>query len=46
MKEKIKSLIEQYNPILIEEFKRTFPKYFLGILANGVQATFHFLFHL
>ena len=42
MKEKIKSLIEQYNPILIEEFKRTFPKYFLGILANGVQATFHF----
>lgn len=46
MIEKIKDVKQQfkeYNPILIEEFKRTFPKYFLGILVNGVQATFHFL---
>lgn len=31
------------NKILVEEFKRTFPKYFLGMLVNGIQATFHFL---
>ena len=36
-------IVKNYNPILIEEFKKTFPKYFLGILVNGVQATFHFL---
>lgn len=39
----VKQKLKEYNPILIEEFKRTFPKYFLGILVNGVQATFHFL---
>ena len=39
----VKQKIKEYNPILIEEFKRTFPKYFLGILVNGVQATIHFL---
>lgn len=38
----IKKELRKYNPILIEEFKKTFPKYFLGILANGVQAIFHF----
>ena len=36
-------LAQKYNPILLEEFKRTFPKYFLGILVNGIQAIFHFL---
>lgn len=40
---RVKEKYKEYNPILIDEFKKTFPKYFLGILANGVQATFHFL---
>lgn len=31
------------NEILVDEFKRTFPKYFLGILVNAVQATIHFI---
>lgn len=40
---KIKERIEkEYNPILINEFKKTFPKYFLGIFFNGIQATIHF----
>ena len=46
MKKKIKKIKENfnnYNPILKEEFKKTFPKYFLGIFANGIQAIFHFL---
>ena len=38
----INKKIGKYNPILKEEFKKTFPKYFLGILANGIQAVFHF----
>lgn len=38
-----KDILKKYNPILINEFKRTFPRYFLGILVNGIQATFHFL---
>lgn len=42
--EKIKkAILEKYNPILIEEFKKTFPIYFLGILANGLNIVFHFL---
>ena len=40
--DKIKEEFNSYNPILKDEFKRTFPLYFLGILANGVQAIFHF----
>lgn len=46
MKDKIKGIKEQlknYNPILMDEFKRTFPRYLLGILVNGFQATFHFI---
>ncbi len=39
---KIKDEFSSYNPILKDEFKRTFPIYFLGILGNGVQAIFHF----
>lgn len=45
MLKKLKNIKEEfnsYNPILKEEFKKTFPRYFLGILVNGVQATFHF----
>lgn len=38
-----KEILEKYNPILIEEFKKTFPIYFLGILANGLNIMFHFL---
>lgn len=34
---------EKYNPILIEEFKKTFPIYFIGALANGLNIIFHFL---
>lgn len=41
--EKMKNHKKQYHPILIKEFKRTFPIYFLGILVNGLQATFHFI---
>lgn len=40
---KKRDILKNYNPILISEFKRTFPKYFLGILVNGVQATFYFI---
>lgn len=40
---RIKNEFKSYNPILKDEFRKTFPKYFLGILANGVQAIFHFL---
>ncbi|MCI8290799.1 MAG: ABC transporter ATP-binding protein [Clostridia bacterium] len=40
---KKRDVLKNYNPILISEFKRTFPRYFLGILVNGIQATFHFL---
>jgi len=42
MKLNLENILKGYNPILIKEFKRTFPIYFLGILVNGVQATFHF----
>lgn len=38
-----KEILKKYNPILIEEFKKTFPIYFLGILANGLNIVFHFL---
>lgn len=40
--DKIKNEFNSYNPILKEEFKNTFPIYSLGILANGIQAIFHF----
>lgn len=40
--DKIKKEFNSYNPILKEEFKKTFPIYSLGILANGIQAIFHF----
>lgn len=40
---RIKEEFKSYNPILIEEFKRTFPIYFLGILANGFNIVFHFI---
>lgn len=43
MKKTKKEILEKYNPILIEEFKKTFPFYFLGILANGLNIVFHFL---
>ena len=43
MKKTKKEKLEKYNPILIEEFKKTFPIYFLGILANGLNIVFHFL---
>jgi len=39
----IKNIFKENHPILANEFKKTFPIYFLGILANGVQATFHFI---
>lgn len=39
---KIKNTFKSYNPILRSEFKKTFPIYSLGILVNGLQATFHF----
>lgn len=41
--DKIKKEFNSYNPILKKEFKKTFPIYFLGILFNGIQATFHFI---
>lgn len=40
--DKIKNEFNSYNPILKEEFKKTFPIYSLGILVNGIQAIFHF----
>lgn len=43
MKKTKKEILGKYNPILIEEFKKTFPIYFLGILANGLNIVFHFL---
>ncbi|MCI8519053.1 MAG: ABC transporter ATP-binding protein [Clostridia bacterium] len=39
----IKNIFKENHPILANEFKKTFPIYFLGMLANGVQATFHFI---
>lgn len=40
--DKVKNEFNSYNPILKEEFKKTFPIYSLGILVNGIQAIFHF----
>lgn len=40
--DKIKNEFNSYNPILKDEFKKTFPIYSLGILVNGIQAIFHF----
>jgi len=37
-----KYILKNYNRILIDEFKKTFPRYFLGILVNGIQSIFHF----
>ena len=39
----IKNIFKGNHPILVNEFKKTFPIYFLGMLANGFQATFHFI---
>ncbi len=43
LQDRIKNIFKGFNPILIDEFKKTFPVYFLGMLVNGIQATFHFL---
>ena len=40
---RIKKEINSYNPILKNEFKKTFPIYSLGILFNGIQSIIHFL---
>lgn len=40
---KFKKIFTEYNPILIDEFKKTFPRYICGIFVNGIQACFHFL---
>lgn len=42
----IKNIFKENNPILTKEFKKTFPIYALGMLVNGLQATFHFIIPL
>lgn len=42
----IKTIFKENNPILTNEFKKTFPIYALGMLVNGIQATFHFIIPL
>lgn len=39
---RIRNEFNSYNPILKNEFKKTFPIYFLGILFNGIQSIIHF----
>ena len=39
----MKKEFSSYNPILKDEFKKTFPIYSLGILFNGIQSIIHFL---